>query len=139
MAGTNDTVFQLGAKYWCVHPQMEIPLLGTIIALTDAIGKRIGLEFSVNVPGGHSCDGRTNQSRGLWVLPEHIYNESEWESIVGILNAQKAAIYATVGRSYKVIEINSDTGEVITDDNLHGSRNIHMKIDNINLMPAEKE
>lgn len=139
MAGTNDTVFELGAQYWCVHPQMEAPLLGTVVALTDAVGKRIGLEFSSDIPGGHSCDGRASHPRGLWVLPEHIYNESEWESVAGVLSAQKAASLAAVGRSYKIITIDPDTGEVITDDSSQGGQATPMKVKSGNFISAEKE
>ncbi len=89
MSGTSNRVFRLDEKYWCVINRLPRPMLGRIIRLTNTIGKNIGLEFDEYV-GGHSCDGFGVDGRCLWVTPQWIYSESEWESLSRISHSSRA-------------------------------------------------
>jgi hypothetical protein len=100
--GTAVTEFELGDEFWCVHRLMPEPILGTIVGLTDADGKLIGLDFGQDM-GGHSCDGRGTNGHCLWVLPKDIYTEAEWAAVSEELTAQLAARKALVGNSYEKI------------------------------------
>ena len=82
-----------GDKFVFAHTEVKEPLLGTVIALTDAPGKKIGLEFEVNV-GGHSCDGRGKPGHCLWAAPAHIHTPDEYEHILKTKNeVQKVTTY----------------------------------------------
>lgn len=113
MSGTADTEFALFDQYWCVHPKLPEPLLCTIIALTDAPGKLIGLDCGQDV-GLHTCDGRTDQGHGIWINPEFIYNETEWAAVEEQLVAQAASRAEAFGSSYKRITIDADDNIVET-------------------------
>jgi hypothetical protein len=119
MPGTANTEFRLGQQYWCVARRLSQPLLGTIVALTDAIGKSIGLEFTENIVG-HSCDGRGKNGYCLWVTPLVIYDETEWGNVSGVLSAQKVFSHSLIGNSYETLVINPATGlPDITDYTSH--------------------
>lgn len=109
MLGTANTEFKLGQQYWCVARQLSTPLLGSIIGLTDVIGKTIGLEFVKNI-GGHSCDGRGKNGYCLWVTTQVIYDETEWENVAEILSAQKEFTKILAGNDYETLVINRATG-----------------------------
>ena len=80
-----------GDKFVFAHTELKEPLLGTVIALTDAPGKKIGLEFEVNV-SGHSCDGRGKHGHCLWAAPAHVYTPEEYEQILKTKNEVKRVV-----------------------------------------------
>ena len=135
MAGTADTEFALNDQYWCVHPRLDSPKLGTIVGLTDAPGKTIGLDLGEDV-GGHNCDGRANVGAGLWVTTEDIYNETEWAAIGQSVATQVAAREAFKGNSFKKLTIDED-GSLIGDGK--DLENVGVQKAPKNLMPAVKE
>ena len=72
-----DTIHR-GDQFWCLHRRLLRPQFGTVIALTTEPGKSIGLEFADPI-GGHSCDGRGQDGYCLWVTPEHILTDAEFQ------------------------------------------------------------
>jgi hypothetical protein len=87
---TQAVTISVGDKMWCTHRRLPSPLLGTIIVLTDEPGKMIGLEFEEEV-NGHTCDGRGQDKKCLWVLPIHIMTEVEYADMIA---AEQSAIVA---------------------------------------------
>jgi hypothetical protein len=66
-----------GEQYWCVHRRLALPMQGTCIALTDNVGKQVGIQFEENI-GGHSCDGRGEHGKCLWFRPSNLYTDEEY-------------------------------------------------------------
>ena len=115
MPGTADTEFTIGDQYWCVDPWLAEPLLGTIVALTGTPGKLIGLQFDEDVPGNLSCEGAGIPGRCLWVIPEIIYNPTEWIAVQEDLTAQAVSRHAIRGTRYNAIKIDND-GQIIVGE-----------------------
>lgn len=138
MSGTADTEFSIGDRYWCVDPFLEQPLLGTIVALTNAPGKTIGLEFDVEIGGRLSCDGDGAFNRCLWVTVLNIYNVSEWESVSQNLVTQMATVQAIRGNRFDRIVLDKD-GVVIHNDELGDLPQTQAVESKKPLMPAVKE
>ena len=91
-----------GDKFWCLGQGIETPTLGTVIALTTNPTKTIGLQFETKI-AGHSCDGRGPEGYCLWVRPDDILTEEEYEA----KKATEVAIEeAVVSEDIEVLEIN---------------------------------
>ena len=65
-----------GMRFVCVHPALEQPVMGTVIALTTNETKQIGLQLDGE--GFHDCDGRGEPGKCIWVRPNHILTEEEY-------------------------------------------------------------
>lgn len=113
MSGTADTEFSLGDQYYVLAPHFSEGLLGTIVALTNAPGKRIGIQFETDVQiSRHDCDGIGEFGKCLWTKPGEIYNPTEWLTFQDELNTQAVLRKLAVGDSFSRITIDND-GDVI--------------------------
>jgi len=70
-----------GDTLWCTLPRLAKPMKGTIIAITNTVGKQIGLEFEEEI-GGHSCDGRGKEGHCLWCNLKDLATDTMVENIL---------------------------------------------------------
>lgn len=132
MSGTADTEFSIGQQYWCMHRSFPRPILGTIISLTDAPGKQIGLEFSEadGLFGRHSCDGKGIHGRCIWSNVDNILNQSEYNAISEQIANNLIVSKMLVGNNYERMTIDDDNRVV------GGEFNIEIAKSNKPMMPA---
>jgi hypothetical protein len=136
MAGTANTEFTLGDKYWCVYKALSQPMIGTIIALTDAPGKTIGLQFDTDdIISRIDCDGRGPLGKCLWTIPQYIYSTDEWDNVLIQMAEQKEAYKKMIGKSFDVMKIDEDNQIVGSSQNSNAPNATNAS----KLMPAFKE
>jgi len=70
-----------GDKFVCLHPRMPCVAIGKVIALTSDPSKMIGLEFDDPI-GIHSCDNRGKDKHCIWVSPNDILTEEEYDELM---------------------------------------------------------
>lgn len=126
MPGTNAVEFRLDDKFWCVDSHLKEPKLGSIVSLTDNPGKMIGLQFDEKIGSNVSCDGAGAVDSCLWVRPDSIYTEVEWQAVKNELSVQLIKRSELIGNRF--------TSIVIDDDG-----NIARTNTSAVLMPASKE
>ncbi len=108
MSGTNTTAFRLGDKFWCIDPILSAPKLGSIVSLTDNPGKMIGLQFDEKIGSNISCDGVGAADSCLWVRPDSIYTEVEWQAVKDELGVQLIKRNELIGNKFTSITIDYD-------------------------------
>jgi len=73
-----------GDEYWCIHPRVirggNPPLKGKIIVLSTGTSKQVGLEFAEDI-GGHTCDGRGENGKCLWVSVSDLATDNMAEKL----------------------------------------------------------
>lgn len=82
-----------GDKFVCTLKRLSKPLIGTVIALTNEPGKKIGLEFEEDVKG-HSCDGRGKDGHCLWASQYDILTKEEYEASLKVTEEAKKIVYS---------------------------------------------
>lgn len=88
---TSVKSIQKGDRFWCLGQGLSQPAIGTVIALTSNLGKRIGLEFDDPI-GAHSCDGRGKNGYCLWVREFDILTDGEYQAKLEAEAATAAAL-----------------------------------------------
>lgn len=59
-----------------LHSRLAKPMVGTILVLTAEVGKTVGVQFESDVKG-HTCDGRGENGKCLWVSPMNVFSPEE--------------------------------------------------------------
>lgn len=96
---TQAAEISVGDRMYVVS--LDNPFIGTVIALTDEPGKMIGIELD-EPAGYHTCDGRGKNKYCIWVSPEQILTEVEFEDEK---KAKEAAANITKYKEYKKITL----------------------------------
>lgn len=75
------TKFTKGEIVAVVLPsKLPKPMIGTILTITAEVGKSIGVLFETYV-GGHSCDGRGEEGKCLWLHPSNVFETTDLENL----------------------------------------------------------